>query len=57
MVGDAQTELLFGDDGNGNATVALDTAPNDVRVVVEGISSIDLSVDTDGNISLGSGTS
>lgn len=57
VVGDAQTELLFGDDGNGNATVALDTAPNDVRVVVEGISSIDLSVDTDGNISLGSGTS
>lgn len=57
VVGDAQTELLFGDDGNGNATVALDTAPNDVRVVVEGISSIDLNVDSDGNISLGSGTS
>ena len=55
--GDAQTELLFGDDGNGNATVALESAPNDVRVVVEGTSFANLSVDSDGNISLGSTTS
>ncbi|WP_375592779.1 right-handed parallel beta-helix repeat-containing protein [Algihabitans albus] len=54
---DAEAELLFGDDGNGNATVALESAPNDVRVVVEGTSFANLSVDSDGNISLGSGTS
>ena len=59
VVSDAGTELLFGDDGAGNATVALASAPNDVRLVVENTTSISLSanVDSDGNISLGSATS
>ncbi|WP_328587496.1 NosD domain-containing protein, partial [Algihabitans albus] len=53
VVSDGEAELLFEDDGNGNVTVAQQSAPNDVRVVIEATSVTSLSVDTDGNISFG----
>jgi hypothetical protein len=49
---DAASDLIFADDGSGNVTVALTSAPADALVVIEGVSSADLTVDPDGNVSL-----